>query len=137
MVKNKLEDQFRYGPFKTKNVLLVDDEGDLGWIMKKVMHKAGHRFIYARSFREGLGKFKRSKNLDVAIVDLRLIDTNVYDESGLKFIKEAKRINNQVTFIMISAFGTEEVKEKAKTLGVKVFLDKPLKSEKLLGIINH
>ena len=125
---------FKYGAFKAKNVLLVDDEEDLGWILRKIIQEAGHRFIYASTLKEGMEKFKKSTNLDIAIIDLRL-----ENENGLVFIKKAKmmKINTKVKFIMISAFGTPGLKDKARQLGVRHFLDKPLKAEKLLHIINH
>ena len=130
----RLSEYFKYGAFKAKNVLLVDDEEDLGWILKKIIREAGHRLIYASTLKQGMEKFKKSKNLDVAIVDLRL-----ENENGLIFIKKAKmlRINTKVEFIMISAFGTSNSKDKARQLGVKHFLDKPLKAEKILNIINR
>jgi len=129
-----LRKYFKYGAFKAKNVLLVDDEEDLGWILKKIIREAGHRLICASTLKEGLEKFKKSRNLDIAIIDLRL-----ENENGLVLIKKAKmaKINTKVKFIMISAFGTSKSKDKARHLGVRHFLDKPLKAEKLLEIINH
>jgi len=127
-----LEKHFKYRPLRSKEILLVDDEGDLGWIMKKVARDAGHRLTYASTLKEGLAKFKSARNLDIAIVDLRL-----ENESGLKFIRKAKMTSKKVLFIMISAFGTTPLKTKARRLGIKHFLDKPLKLEKLLDIVNH
>lgn len=127
-----LRDYFKYRAFKTKSVLLVDDEKDLGWILKKIIRDAGHRLICASSLKEGMEKFKKSKNLDIVIVDLRL-----ENESGLTFIKKANMSNKKAHFIMISAFGTPKTRDKARRLGVKHFLDKPLKPEKLLSIIDQ
>jgi len=130
----RLGKYFEYGAFKAKNVLLVDDEEDLGWILKKIIREAGHRLIYASTLKEGIGKFKKSKNLDIAIVDLRL-----ENESGLMFIKKVKmmKTHKKIKFVMISAFGNSKMRDKARQLGVKHFLDKPLKAEKLLSIISH
>lgn len=130
----RLRKYFEYGAFKAKNVLLVDDEEDLGWILKKIIREAGHRIIYASTLKEGIEKFKKSKNLDIAIIDLRL-----ENENGLVFIKKAKmiKVHKKIKFIMISAFGTPKTKDKARQLGVRHFLDKPLKAETLLNIINH
>jgi len=127
-----LRNYFKYRAFKAKNVLLVDDEEDLGWILRKIVRDAGHRLIFASTLKEGIEKFKKSKNLDIAIIDLRL-----ENESGLIFVKKAKMINDKVEFVMISAFGTPNIKDKARRLGVRHFLDKPLKPEKLLNIISH
>jgi len=128
----KLRKYFKYRTFKAKNVLLIDDEEALGWILKKIFREAGHRLTYASTLKNGMEKFKKSKNLDVVIVDLR-----IENESGLVFIKKASTVNRKVKFIMISAFGTPKIKDRARQLGVKHFLDKPLKAEKLLDIIGH
>lgn len=128
----KLEDHFKYGPFKKKSILLVDDEEDLGWILRKVIRDAGHKLVCAITAKEGLKMFERIRNLDIAIVDLRLDN-----ESGLTFIRTAKKMKKPVKFIMISAFGTLSIKEKAKRLGVQHFLDKPIKIESLLEVINQ
>lgn len=127
-----LQEYFKYRPFKSKRILLIDDEEDLGWILRKIMHDAGHRMTFASTFEEGIQKFKNSRNLDVAIIDLRLAD-----KSGLTFVKKAKTVNNKVKLIMISAFGAPDVEHKARRLGVHHFLHKPLKPERLLDIINR
>ena len=126
-----LEKHFKYRPFRSKNILLVDDEGDLGWILRKIAKDAGHRLTYAPTLKEGLEKFERAKNMDVVIVDLRL-----ENESGLTFVRKAQIINHKVLFIMVTAFGTSAIKNKARQLGVRHFLDKPLRLEKLLDIVN-
>lgn len=127
-----LSDHFKYRPFKPKKVLLVDDERDLGWIIEKIIREAGHTFIFASTFEEGIEKFRKSRNLDIAIVDLRIENGN-----GLTFIRNTKTIRPKIKFVMISAYGTPEVKEKARQLGVHHFLDKPLRLERLLDIINQ
>jgi len=128
---SQLENHFKYCPYKSRKILLVDNERDLGWTMKKIMCDAGHKLIYASSFKEGVQKFKRLKNLDIAIIDLKLEDGD-----GLNFVRKARKVNGEVKFVMASAFGSPEVKVEAKQLGVCYFLDKPLEIEELLNIIN-
>jgi len=129
---NRLNHHFKNRLYKSKTILLVDDEKDLGWSLGKIVQDSGHKFIFAHSLKVGLQKFMRSKSLDMAIVDLML-----RNESGLKFIERAKEINKRVEFVMISAFGDSELKSEARQLGVQHFLDKPFKVEKLLEIINY
>ena len=128
----RLEGYLKYRSLKSKQVLLIDDEEDLGWIMREIFREAGHSLIWATSAREGMAKFKNSRDLDIAIIDLRL-----GRESGLTFAKKARAINDKVQLIMISALGTEDVEKKARRLGVHHFLHKPLKAERLLDIINR
>ena len=127
----KLEDYFRFHPIKSKKVLLVDDEAEIIWILRKIIRDAGHKPICATSGKEGLEKFKRSRNLDIAIIDLMLDD-----ENGLTFIRKAKAVNDKVKFVIISAFGTSDTESKARRLGVRHFFHKPLRVERLLETIN-
>ena len=57
----RLERYFKYPPYKSKRVLLVDDEKDLGWIMKDIFREAGHSLISATTAREGIEEFKNSR----------------------------------------------------------------------------
>ncbi len=128
----QLDRYFKDSPYKSKSVLLVDDEEDLGWIMKEIFREAGHSLICATTAREGIEKFKNSRNLDMAIIDLRL-----GRESGLTFARKAKAINDKVKLVMISAFRTSDTKTRARRLGIRHFLDKPIRVETLLDIINN
>lgn len=127
----KIEAYFRHPVNVPRKILLVDDEEDILWIMKKIVKEAGHKLITATTAREGIEKFRKSKDLYMAMVDLRL-----GNENGLAFIRKAKKINNRVKFVMITAFGDANVRAKARQLGARHFLDKPLKVEKILDIIN-
>jgi len=127
----RLEDHFKIKPYKRKKILLVDDEVELGWILKKVITEAGHRLTCVTTAGGGIKKIKGARDLDVAIVDLRLDN-----ECGLLFIKKARDMNKRIKFVMISAFGDARTRAKARRLGVSYFLDKPIKIERLLDIIN-
>ena len=127
----QLKRYLKTSPLKSKRVLLVDDEEELGWIMREIFQDAGHRLIFAPTFKQGLQKFKKSRNLDMAIIDLRL-----GDESGLRFIEKTRGVNDKVKLIMMSAFGDRDIKNKARQLGVRHFLDKPFRAERLLDIVS-
>jgi len=128
----RLKEHFERRGYNSRTILLVDDEKDLGWILRKVFRDAGHRLLIASTVAEGIRKFKRAKKLDLTIVDLR-----VGKSSGISFIRKAKTIKKDMKFAVITAFGTATMKTKAKRLGVHYFLDKPLKVDALLDIINQ
>ncbi|MBI5207907.1 MAG: response regulator [Candidatus Firestonebacteria bacterium] len=127
----KIDNFLKNRLFDFKEILLVDDEEDLGWILQKVFSDIGYKFIFASTIKDGLKKVKKYENLDVAIIDFKIDKDNGFD-----FIRKAKKINSEVEFIMISAFGDLDIKEKAKQSGIKYFLDKPLNLDKLLSIIS-
>ncbi|MBI5206306.1 MAG: response regulator [Candidatus Firestonebacteria bacterium] len=126
----KIDNFLKNRLFDFKEILLVDDEEDLGWILQKVFSDMGYKFIFASTIKDGLKKIRKYENLDVAIIDFK-----IDKENGFDFIKKAKKINNKIEFIMISAFGDLDIKEKAKQSGIQHFLDKPIKLEKLLYLV--
>jgi len=103
----RLERYIKRAPYKSKRVLLVDDEKDLGWVLRGIFREAGHSLIFASTFKEGLEKFKKSKGLDAAIVDLML-----GKECGLAFVRKARTINTKVPLIMMSALLDADIKTK-------------------------
>jgi DNA-binding NtrC family response regulator len=58
---------------------------------------------------------------DLAVVDLYLED----GMHGLTLIKEVHRLSPAAKVIVITAFGTEEIKEAAMKEGIDRFYDKP------------
>lgn len=116
-----------------KKILIVDDDKSVVIILKKILKEYDYRIICASTYRQGMRNYKKSLDLKVAIVDLKLDNKH----TGLEFIREAKKINNKVKFIIITGYGTEEARKETAVLKVKYFLDKPaIKIKTLLEIIN-
>lgn len=111
-------------------VIVVDDNRDLGMLTSEILVERGFRVHIAFDGEAALARIKQEP-YDVMILDYRLSGI-----SGLTVLEKTHRIMPNLRTIMISAFGNESVKAKAKELGVYAFLDKPFDIDELVEIIN-
>jgi DNA-binding NtrC family response regulator len=111
-------------------ILVVDDEKDMCNILSKFVKEDGYQSDIAHKGKLALGKIKK-KRYDLIILDYRLPDI-----SGLEVLREISQLRPKLPVIMISAYGNEDVEEKANKLGVISFLDKPFDLSKLSTIMS-
>lgn len=73
------------------------------------------------------------KQFDLVLLDYKL--SGVQDMTGLWVYEKVKQLKPSVKAIMISAYGDNKIKTKAREMGVKYFLDKPFLIRQLLSRI--
>lgn len=111
-----------------KKILLVDDEKDVDWVMMRILTDAGYEVLTAATGADGLAKFVRdAKSVSFVILDVQLPDMN-----GLELLKQIKKISSRTKVLMVTAFGTKELRKLAKQAGALAVLDKPFRVEKVL-----
>jgi len=111
-----------------KTILLVDDEKDMDWVMRQILTDAGYRVVAAKTGAEGLARFREAaQSIRLVLLDLRLPDM-----SGLDLLEKIKAISSRTKVLMITAFGTAELRKLAKKKGAVEVLDKPFRVEKVL-----
>jgi len=106
---------------KVKRILIVEDEKTLALTLYEVLFTASGDFeiIVCDKAEDALQKISE-KEFDLLITDLKLpgqID-------GLELIRRLKE-EKRIPSILMTAYGTEEVREEAKKLGVKAYFEKP------------
>ncbi len=118
-------------PEKTqvKNILIIDDEKDLCQLLGDALSSRGYNVKFANTRREAMSSFK-SRLPDLVFLDLKLPDGD-----GLRLLSCIKKINPGTTVNIISAYGTEEVRDEARNLGAHGFIDKPFSEEDILRSI--
>jgi len=105
---------------KVKRILIVEDEKTLALTLYEVLFSASGDFeiVVCDKAEDALQKIN-DKEFDLLITDLKLpgqID-------GLELIRRLKE--RRIPSILMTAYGTEEVREEAKKLGVKAYFEKP------------
>lgn len=103
-----------------KRILLVEDEILIRSSLARALRKDGYVVSEAKDHTEALENL-RKESCDLAIVDLYLED----GMHGLDLLREIHQWSPQAKIIVISAFGTSEVKEAAMMEGIDGFYDKP------------
>lgn len=118
-------------PKEQKKVLLIDDEKDMDWVMKQILTDSGYEVVTTRTGADGLAKFVSDpKSIPLVILDVQLPDMN-----GLELLKEIKKIYSRTKVLIVTAFGTPELKKQAKQAGALAVFDKPFRVEKVLNAV--
>jgi DNA-binding response OmpR family regulator len=103
-----------------KKILIAEDENLIRSSLTQALRKDGFLVVEAKDYREALERLKE-ETCDLAVVDLYLED----GMHGLALIKEVHRLSPSAKVIVITAFGTEEIKEAVMKEGIDRFYDKP------------
>ncbi len=102
-------------------VLVVDDEEDILYAIADALEKEGMVAHKALNGRQALEILKmRAKNIDVLITDIRMPDIN-----GVELLLMAKDINPDIKVIVITAYGSEDLKREVFSKGAIAYLEKP------------
>jgi DNA-binding response OmpR family regulator len=105
-----------------KNILLVEDDGDLRSLLKLVLEEEGYEVVEAEDGRIALNEFTAHTP------DLVITDIVMPDKEGLELIKELKRLDSEIKIIAMSGGARNnplDYLNLAKYLGADYIIDKP------------
>jgi len=114
-----------------KKVLIVDDEEDILWGLSEELSRHNLEVDTANNGSEALEKIK-NKKYDFLITDIRMPGL-----SGSELLLEAQKIQPDLKVIVMTAYGSEEVKEDVLSKGAISYLEKPFDFEQLLDIVEE
>ena len=112
-----------------RQVLVVEDEDHLRRILELQLLDAGFAVEKASSAEEALPLIDHA--------DLILTDFKLPGMTGLEMLQIIRRMDSHVPVIMMTAFGTPEVFEEARRLGVFTVLDKPFDLDELDRLVER
>ena len=125
---------------KNKRILLIDDEEVITFGFSMVLKEPGVELDCANTLEEA----QQCINVhlyDAAIIDLRL--SNSVQMEGFDCISLLRSRQPACRIIVMTAFGDNGSREKAKELGADLFFEKPMEPEtvkdmlKTLGIFDN
>ena len=110
---------------KEYNILIIDDEQTQREVLTGYLNKKGYHILSAESGEEGIKLISRNS------VDIVLSDFKMPDRTGLEVLEEVKRINPEISFVIITAYSTVENAVKAMRLGAYDYISKPVDLDEL------
>ena len=110
-------------------LLLIDDDLNLNQVLEYQLTKHKFETVTAVNGKTGLEKFKKTE-FDVVVTDIEMPDIN-----GIEVLREIRKLNNDVIFVIITAYGSVDNALEACKLGADDYLTKPFGIEQLLFII--
>jgi DNA-binding NtrC family response regulator len=94
-------------------VLIVDDYGDWRGLLSGLLEREGHLVHAVATREEALAFIDENKDLDLAVLDIRLVDMDETNEDGIRLLAEIRKRLSFTRVIMITGYGTMETQRKA------------------------
>jgi CheY-like chemotaxis protein len=124
-----------YNDKKNKRILLVDDEQDVIYAIKKVLENSGFVVDSYNDPTLALSNFK------LGLYDLLLLDIKMPKMNGFDLYQRIRKIdsNVKICFLTASELFYEEYRrvDAYPTLDKEYFIQKPLRTEELIRQLNE
>ena len=114
-------------------ILVIDDEKEIRNIVKDHLSDAGYEVVEAEDGEKAIQKINEADNpleISAAICDIRMPKIN-----GIEAIAYFQREYPTLPLIVITGFPDTELAVSLLNKGVKDYLVKPVKKEKLLAVV--
>lgn len=112
-----------------KNILIVDDDEDLSFIISEMLEGYGYKVSTAENSEKAFNMLSENK------YHLVLLDINLPETTGFEICKELRRVSN-VPVIFASARTSETDRITGFDIGGDDYLPKPYSMQELLSRVN-
>jgi len=116
--------------YKTLNILCVEDEQDMLDVYSSLFSTIFKKVYTAKNGKEGLEVFNKEP------IDIILTDQSMPVYSGLKMIREIRKIDISIPIVLVTALENVDVLKEALQLHVTSFMSKPFSEKTLLDAFN-
>ena len=114
-----------------KRALVIDDEPLIRWSVSETLSAAGFTVMQAADAASALRIVtSEQRGVDVIVLDLRLPDMH-----DLSLFGTLRQLQPRATIVLMTAFGTDEVVERAITMGVGGVLRKPFEMSDVITAV--
>lgn len=114
----------------SQRFLIADDDREMRRVIRDMLRSTGAEIREAASGEDVLGHLARGESFDLVITDLRMPTI-----TGLQVVMMARTAGHQIPFILITAFGDEEVRAALGRVPNAWMLDKPFAPPALLNCV--
>jgi len=116
-----------------ENVLLVDDEPGIAAMGERMLESLGYQVTARTSSIEALELFKHEPGR----FELIITDMTMPNMTGDRFSQEVMKIRPDIPIILCTGYSHQISEEKAKKIGIKAFVMKPLVKRELSSIVRR
>src|SRR3954470_24113206 len=109
-----------------EKILIIDDDKDLCFVLKRFLSKHGFEVLEATTGRAAL------EILDSVDPDLILCDFRLEDMSGSSILKKIKEKNPSVPVIIITGYSNIKTAVEVMKLGARDYVTKPRLPDEIL-----
>ncbi len=112
-------------------ILIVDDEPSFCELLKMLLKSHGHEALTAYNGRDALDSFMQCRP------HFTLLDLRMPEMDGLEVLKKIRAIDPKAAVMILTAWGSDEMEQRARQLGVTDFLSKTISLETILGSLER
>jgi len=112
-------------------VLVVDDEELLLWAIAETLRSRGMEVDEASTAKEAL----RALTSENCVPEAVLLDLNLPDSHDLGLVRMVRKLVPSARVFLMTAFGSPEIRDEARQLGVVGIIDKPFDFTALDGLV--
>jgi two-component system response regulator AtoC len=112
-----------------RHVLIADDEASIRHVLTLVLSESGYDVRAVSDGEEAL-KELAARSYDVVISDVRMPKID-----GLAVLEKALAQNPELTFLVMSAYGSKDLALEAVAKGAYDFIEKPFKPEEVVFVL--
>ncbi len=117
--------------WKDKTFLIAEDDEINYNLLKIILKQTGAKIIWAQNGLEALNIFGKENLIDLILMDIQM---PIMDGHEASF--KIRKIDKKVPIIVVSAYTTFEVRERAREVGTNDFINKPVQVNSLLDTIS-
>jgi len=117
---------------QTVRILLVDDEPTILLGLSHVLRRAGAEVTSCLTRNEAEQAI-RTFSFDLALLDVRLSGSET--TAGLDLLTLVKERSPRTHIVIMTAFGTEEIRREAMARGASHYYNKPINLNHLLRLV--
>ena len=111
-------------------VAVVDDDDDVGEVLRGLLETMGYHVETYRSGAEFLAGF-RSRNIACLVVD-----QNMPAMTGLELCSRLSKLGISIPTLLITGTPDADIRRRATELGVMTVLEKPMSHHELLRFVS-
>lgn len=115
--------------FKIHNILVVDDEKSIIFSLKAALKKEGYAVRTAENPIEAI------KLIEPGAVQVIISDYNMPEMNGMEFLDKVKKIDPEIVFILMTAYGSEKLAIEAMKKGAYDYFSKPFDIDEMRVIV--
>ncbi len=114
-----------------KRILIIEDDEEMRSLLKDFFEEDGFEIDSVSNGSEAFRKVAR-ESFDLIITDIRMPGL-----TGLDILPGIRKLQPEVSIIVITAFGSQEVHRKALDRGATAYLEKPILFNKLRTLVHE
>ena len=112
-------------------ILIIEDDEEMRALLKDSLLEEGIEFDSAGNGSEAIRKLVEDP-FDLVITDIRMPGL-----TGLDILPGIKKLQPETRVIVITAFGSEELRRKCFDRGATAYLEKPINMDRLKTLIQE